>query len=223
MSFELFDPSGELAISQGHLPHWFQKGVTYFITFRTNDSVPADLANDWHGRRLAWFQQQGVSVANEGLKMALARLPENLQTEYHSTFTREFMGYLDRGHGTCVLRAPEYARIVADALLHFDRKRYLMGDFVVMPNHVHLLVCLMNQTDVEGQCYSWKKFSAGKINKLLGTSGRFWQEESFDHLVRNPKQFVALRRYIAENPEKANLKEGEYVHYVFDREPDRQR
>ncbi len=83
-----------------------------------------------------------------------------------------------------------------------------MGDFVVMPNHVHLLVCLIGEIDVLDQCYSWKRFSAGKINKTLGKSGRFWQEESFDHLVRSPEQLEAIQRYIATNPRR--LCQGEY-------------
>ncbi len=44
MPFELFDPQGDLQITAGHLPHWYQPGVTYFITFRTDDSLPIEVA-----------------------------------------------------------------------------------------------------------------------------------------------------------------------------------
>ena len=121
------------------------------------------------------------------------------------------MEYLDKGLGTCVLKRPGLSKIVADCLLHFDGNRYHIGDFVIMPNHVHLLVCLLGDTDLLKQCCSWKKFSAGKINELLGRSGRFWQEESFDHLVRSPKQFCAIQQYIRENP--INLPNGEHFLY----------
>lgn len=77
-----------------------------------------------------------------------------------------------------------------------------------MPNHVHLLVGLIGSTDILDQWYSWKKFTAGKINKTLQESGRFWQEESFDHLVRSPEQFEAIQQYIAANP--SHLPAGEY-------------
>jgi len=117
------------------------------------------------------------------------------------------------GHGACVLKRPETAQIVADSLMHFDRARYLMGDFVVMPNHVHLLVCLMGGTDLVDQCYSWKKFTATQINRVLGCRGEFWQNESFDHLVRSPEQFDLLRRYVARNPKEAKLREGDYLYY----------
>jgi type I restriction enzyme R subunit len=124
------------------------------------------------------------------------------------------MDYLDRGYGACALRNQPAAELVAGALRHFDGDRYHLGDFVVMPNHVHLLVCLLGATEIEAQCQSWKKYSAGQINRLLGRSGRFWQEESFDHLVRSPEHFERLERYIAENPAKAGLPEGEYLHWV---------
>ena len=127
------------------------------------------------------------------------------------------MEYLDRGYGECVCRQPALAKIVATNLAHFDATRYHLGDYVVMPNHVHLLVCLLGATEIEGQCRSWKRFTAGKINRALGRSGRFWQEVSFDHLVRSPEQFDALRAYIADNPKRANLRAGEFLQYVCPR------
>jgi type I restriction enzyme R subunit len=82
-----------------------------------------------------------------------------------------------------------------------------------MPNHVHVIACLLGDTDLEAQCYSWKKYTSTKINRALGRKGRFWQEESFDHLVRSPEQFDYLRRYISDNPRKAGLREGQYLHW----------
>jgi putative transposase len=86
-----------------------------------------------------------------------------------------------------------------------------MGDFVVMPNHVHLIVGLLGETDIEAQCSSWKRFAATRINRELGTSGRFWQEESFDHLIRSAEQFESIQRYIADNPR--SLHPDDCVHY----------
>ena len=80
-----------------------------------------------------------------------------------------------------------------------------------MPNHVYLLVCLLDDTDLLKQCRSWKKFTAGKINQVLGQTGRFWQEESFDRLVRLPEQFCAIQEYIRKNP--SHLPESEYFLY----------
>ena len=110
-----------------------------------------------------------------------------------------------------MLRRPELARIVADSLLYFDANRYRMGDFVVMPNHVHLLVVFGSEDALKGQCDSWLHFTAVQINRALGEKGKFWQQEPFDHLVRSPEQYDYLRQYIADNPRKAGLQPGEYL------------
>ena len=80
-----------------------------------------------------------------------------------------------------------------------------------MPNHVHLIVCLLGDTEIEAICTSWKRFSAKQLNRVLGKKGRFWQEESFDHLIRSLDQFEAIQRYIADNP--ISLNTGEYRLY----------
>ena len=51
------------------------------------------------------------------------------------------------------------------------------------------------------------------INQRMAESGRFWQQDGFDHLVRSETQFEHFRRYISDNPRKARLKSGEYVMY----------
>jgi REP-associated tyrosine transposase len=213
MTFELFDPKAEFSVREGNLPHWFQPGVTYFVTFRTEDSVPQDLSRSWYARRDAWLRREGIDPDCSDWKSALRSRPE-LEQAFHEMFTRQFMEYLDRGYGACVLRKPALAKMVADSRAHFDEERYHLGDFVVMPNHVHLLVGLVGNTEIERLCKSWKRFAARQINRALGESGRFWQEESFDHLVRSPEQFAALQSYIAQNPIKANLAAGEFIHYV---------
>ncbi len=141
----------------------------------------------------------------------LRSLPASLRRQFHETFSEEFLEHLDRGYGQCVLKQPSLAAVVVEGLLHFDGDRYALSDFVVMPNHVHVLAGLLGESDLLEQCYSWKKNTALRINKALGRRGRFWHEESFDHLVRSEGQFEAVRQYIAENPLKAGLCEGEYL------------
>jgi putative transposase len=211
--FELFDPKQEVHIREGSLPHWYQPGVTYFVTFRTEDSVPQSLAKAWHAERDQWLREHSLDPGHPAWRKQLSANPE-WDRQYHARFTRQFMEYLDRGMGTCPLRDRSVAEIVAKSLMHFHGERYVLGDYVVMPNHVHLLVCLRGATTLEGQCYSWKRYTAGQINLLLNRTGRFWQEESFDHLVRSPEQFEYFERYIAKNPEKAGLSKGDYLHRV---------
>ncbi|HKA05683.1 MAG TPA: transposase [Gemmataceae bacterium] len=140
-------------------------------------------------------------------------MPEHLESEYRSFISERWEKRLDECHGECVLRCTELAKIVGDSLLHFDGDRYTMGDFVVMPNHVHLLVSFPGEDQLKSQCRSWKKYSATEINKRLNRRGEFWQVESFDHLIRSPEAFDGYRRYIARNPLWANLSQGEYLYY----------
>ncbi len=101
--------------------------------------------------------------------------------------------------------------IVADSLRKFDGDRYDLTDFVVMPNHVHLLVAFQDQETMLKQCESWKHWQATQIHRVTHETGRFWQQDGFDHLVRSCEQFEHLRRYIANNPKIAHLAPGEFV------------
>ncbi len=91
-----------------------------------------------------------------------------------------------------------------------------MGDFVVMPNHVHLLAAFPTADAMRDQCDSWLHYAAFRINQTIGEKGKFWQQEVFDHLVRNPEQYEYLRQYIADNPKKARLGPNDYYHRKFD-------
>jgi type I restriction enzyme R subunit len=212
MPFEFYNPQAGVAARRGNLPHWFQPGVTYFITFRTEDSVPQSLIRAWNVDRDRWLIANGFNPKSADWRQQL-RQKRELEAKFEQQFSAQFHDYLDCGLGRCELRDPACSKIVADTLHFFDGSRYFLGDFVVMPNHVHLLCCLIGETEIEAQCRSWKKFAAKEINALLGRKGRFWQEESFDHLVRSADYFDHLRSYIAENPVKARLKPGEFFHY----------
>ena len=72
-----------------------------------------------------------------------------------------------------------------------------------MPNHVHLLVTpgiVLPQLTK-----SLKGITAKRANAMGQTAKPFWQEESYDHLVRNGQEFEKIRTYIEENPVRAGL------------------
>ena len=85
-----------------------------------------------------------------------------------------------------------------------------------MPNHVHVLFVLNAGFTLEGIMYSWKRHSAVRINRLIGSGGTFWQKDYFDRLVRDQDQFAICVRYIRRNLIKAKLSEGEYTLYESD-------
>ncbi len=212
---ELFDPKAETQIYEHCRPHWSQAGAVVFITFRMADSIPREVLLRWDREKQEWLRLHGYDSRIEWQEL----LPQLTESD-RQTFLREFNrcreDFLDTCHGACVLRRPELATIVSDSLLHFDGQRYRMGDFVVMPNHVHLLAVFPSEELLKQQCDSWLHFTAFRINPLIGSKGKLWQQEPFDHLVRSIEQYEYLRDYIRKNPEKARLKPDEYVYRRFD-------
>jgi putative transposase len=210
MDFRFYDPSDPATVTHRHLPHWDQADATYFITWRTVDSIPKDKAQHWTRLREDWLRRNGINPGDPDWRMKVEEMPEDLRREFRR-FSRALDDEMDSCHGECLLRDPGYGRIVAEALHHFDGDRYLLASFVVMPNHVHVLVGGLARGEMRLQVTSWKKWTSLEINRRKNRKGRFWQTESFDHLVRSESAFGRFRRYIAENPEKAKLREGEYV------------
>lgn len=182
-----------------------------FLTWRTHDSMPKHVLDAWRAARNRWLTQHRIDPTLPGWKIKVQDLPADELAEFHDHFTTRWHDELDAGHGACLLSRAEFAGMVAESLLHFDGNRYELLDFVVMPNHVHLLCTFPDKTSMLDQCESWKHYTATRINRRLGTTGRFWQQDAFDHLVRHEAQFRRIQRYIAENPSKARLRECEYL------------
>ena len=207
---KFFDPNAPVSITHTSLPHWSQAGTISFITWRTGDSIPRDVARKWIAERNSWLEKQGIDSSLDDWRVQLNQLNKEKTYFYFQNFTKRWNSELDRCKGRCVLRQRTISQIVSDSLIKFDGDRYNLLDFVIMPNHVHLLAAFPDEESMMKQCKSWKRFTAKKINEKLGSKGRFWQSDSFDHLVRSPFQLEALHQYITDNPVKAGLKEGEF-------------
>ena len=136
-----------------------------------------------------------------------------LENEFHKRFSSTIERWLDAGHGSCVLRDPKAARIVGDALNHFEGVRCVQHAWVVMPNHVHALFTLLGDHHLEDLLHSWKSFTANKIHAFDGNHVRLWQRDYFDRLIRDDAHFENCVRYIRKNPLKAKLRPGEYLLY----------
>ncbi len=210
---QCFDPLEERTIIRRKLPHWSQAGAVCFITWRTWDSMPAAVIRAWMAERDGWLRQRGVDSAVPSWETLMHDWPIQRLREFRRFVSNRWSDHLDELHGACVLRRRGHAAIVAESLRHFEGDRYCLSDFVVMPNHVHLLAAFPTEEAMLTQCESWKHYTARQINDAMGRRGRFWEQDAFDHLVRSPDEFVRLRRYIAENPRCARLSPSEYLHY----------
>jgi len=197
--FHPLDPHAKVQKHRRNLPHWELCDATYFVTFRLADAVPQDVLRRWKEELETWrkFHPEPWDAVTK--------------YEYQKRFQEDREHWLDQGHGECLLKKSDVAAIVVNALRHFDRDRYVLDAFAVMPNHVHVLVRLAGGQTLADILHSWKSFSTKAINQLLERTGRLWQEESYDRIVLGWNELVRYRGYIVRNPEKARLRKGEFV------------
>ncbi len=190
-----FNPHREIhQTRRKHYPHWTQDDSTYFVTFRLADSIPQSRIKEYEELRRKWEEHHQPPYS------------EQEQIRFNELFSNRINEWLDEGAGSCCLRDPEISRMVADTLRHFDGDRYDLDEWVVMPNHVHLLVRPRAGHELPDILHSWKSFSAHAINTSLKRTGKLWQTESYDHIVRNMEELHRIRSYIRKNPEKAGIR-----------------
>ncbi|MEX0867270.1 MAG: hypothetical protein WD030_07920 [Pirellulales bacterium] len=213
--WNFYDRHGETLVTQRNRPHWDQSGALTFVTFRLADSMPKAVLQRWEAEQQEWLARNGLAQS-ELAQFALRNdVSEPIRRQFLKFRRQRWHDSLDDCHGACVLREPRLARIVADSLLKFAGDRYDLERFVVMPNHVHLLVQMRLGWDLRKQCTGWLRFTGRKINGLLARTGVCWQAEPFDHVVRHQNQFRYLQKYIFDNPTKAKLDPDEYLFWTL--------
>ncbi len=168
--------------SRGYLPHLDSNGLVQFVTFRLGGSLPSPCMEAWRAEL--------ECLANEERE-------EELRTRVEAC--------LDLGLGPLLLGVPEVGSIVASSIRHFDGTRYSLHDWVVMPNHVHVVLEPLKANSLSGIVHSWKSFTAKKANEVLGREGRFWSADYFDRYLRDEEHYLRTRQYVEENPIKAGL------------------
>ncbi|HTV39775.1 MAG TPA: transposase [Candidatus Sulfotelmatobacter sp.] len=185
--------------TRGYLPHVKREGASYFITFRLADSLPREIL-------MKFEQQRARRLERLGVLTSLGQPINDSEDTIMRDFARAIERYLDRGVGACHLRRPDIANLVVDAMRHFHSQRYLIHEWVVMPNHVHAIVWPMPNFVLGDILKSWKQFTSRRAKKILGMNDEpFWQPESYDHWIRNDEEKARIARYIRNNPVIAEL------------------
>lgn len=162
---------------RGYLPHRDEPGLIQMVTFRLYDSFPVALRSEW---------------------AALLAIEDNQNRR------RQLERYLDKGRGCHWLQRNDVAATVENALLHFHGSRYDLRAWVIMPNHVHVLVHV-GGTSLSNIVENWKKFTAHEADKLLKRRGPVWAADYWDTFMRDSAHELRARRYIENNPVKAVL------------------
>ena len=170
--------------SRGYLRHFDAGEVPQSITFRLAGSIPTDLLRRWRS------------------ELQLARVTRRTVVDDERIRIED---YLNRGVGPTWLADPRLAGLVEGAFQFFDGSRYRLHAWVVMPNHVHVVVTPLADASVSHIVSSWKSFTAKRANALLGRHGAFWQEDYFDRFIRDEQHFAAVISYVEDNPVVAGL------------------
>jgi len=163
-----------------NLPHWHPEGAALFITWRLHGSLPC-----------SWRVPVG---------------PRQEEPSAGRAF-RAWDAVLDAAaSGPVWLRQPRITSLVVSTLRRGDHQQRLYGlaAFVVMPNHVHLL---LQPLVAVPKITQWIKGNTPRqANRLLDRTGAlFWQHESYDHWVRNQQERQRIVRYTEFNPVAAGL------------------
>ena len=165
--------------TRGFLPHWDVPGATQFLTWRLADSLPAEV---------------------------FARLAdEHRSPELRPKLWKRVDEFLDGGAGECVLQNPVAANILAERLLADHGTLYVLHAFVIMPNHVHVVLTISPDIRLAPLVKTLKGGSSLSINRAIRRTGRLWQPDYFDRLIRSDEHFRRTVEYVHWNPVKARL------------------
>jgi REP element-mobilizing transposase RayT len=165
--------------NRGYLPHYDSAWEIQSISFRLFDAVPNHLL-------IQWRQEVALNPANKALRIRIE-------------------SYEDAGYGQCFMNDFRIAELVEGALLYFDKARYRLVAWCVMPNHVHALIEMYSRALLEEVVHSWKSYTSKQANKILQRNGQFWMEDYYDRFIRDENHLNDAIAYIEQNPVKAGL------------------
>jgi REP element-mobilizing transposase RayT len=168
--------------SRGYIPHFEGGEIAQTITLRLADSLPRSVIKCWE-----------------------KELSASSTTGADTILRRRIDRYLDQGYGGCALKERRIATVVQDSLLYFDSQRYRLSSWIVMPNHVHMILTPKPEWSLSEIMKSFKSYTSHEANKILRQHGKFWMEDYFDRYVRNQRHFASAIAYVENNPVKARL------------------
>jgi REP element-mobilizing transposase RayT len=169
------------------IPHFDVGGIYQSITYRLDDSLPQS--------KLAELEE-----TLSQLKMPTDKIEQERR--------KQIEALLDAGYGSCILREPENAELVINSWKHFDKTRYDLIAWVVMPTHVHVLIYVYEGTVLGDLISSWKSFTSKRFVIRPGLSYMpHWQRGYWDRFIRNERHYHNTVFYIENNPVTAGLVE----------------
>jgi putative transposase len=194
-----------------NLPHWQPLGAAIFLTCRLYGSLPEKVIQ--HLKEARRLLERELEKANGS-----AEKVAELKLNQHKKLFAKLDAILDKADtGPRWLAETELAALVEDALLRRYAELYRLWAYVVMVNHLHLLlrpklIVGGNKSPINSFVplstitKSIKGYTAREANRILKRTGQqFWQQESFDHWPRDEQEFFRIIGYIENNAVKAGL------------------
>ena len=186
----------DLVHYQRNLPHRLVPGESLFLTLRLAGSLPKIVLE----RLQADFEAAEVAALRSGY------------TGF-DTYARQkrYFGRFDQlldcpTTGPLWLQQSAIAQVITDSLHYFDQRYFQLVAYCVMPNHLHVVLTLADDSSsLLRSLQRFKSYTALQANRLLHRQGQFWQRESYDHLIRDAAELARIISYVLENPVKAGL------------------
>jgi REP element-mobilizing transposase RayT len=162
----------------------------------------------WHSRGyLPHFDAEGV-VQHVVLhtRNALTREFYDGVRDLEPTQKRKrFDEALDASDAGRIFGNPRCAHGLESQLLYFDGERYDLLAWCIMPNHVHVVMCCLNDISLGQIVRTWKVQTTATVNAMLGTKGPIFAPDYFGRFMRNGKQAERAIGYVENNPVTAGL------------------
>ncbi len=215
-------------VQQNRLPHIRPVGATFFITINLADALPRYVIKDLQQA----FEQEKIHIQKTN--------PTNAKQLIYEAQKRYFGKYdhqLDsKPYGECYLSRSEVADVVVNKLEAMNGQYFDLQAYCIMPNHIHFLAdtsIQLHRTDIIidelnlDEHYTqldeilrlFKGNTSFYANRAIGRSGSFWQKDSYDHFVRDEREWDNIAHYILQNPVKAGLvthsEDWEYSYYKY--------
>jgi len=186
-----FDPFGKQIHTQitSSVNWMIQVGCFYDICFRLADSIPQDVLQ----RRI----QNAEYIQNH-----LEEEPSHRENSLYLTLTEIWK---DRNYGECLLGISQVRDIVAQEILSHDEVECQIGAFVIMGNHLHLILKMLGLHSPYELITLIKNKTARSMNQFLSRTGQRWMRGEYNHIIRSPYDLKRRLKYLKENPQGMNI------------------
>ncbi len=159
-----------------NLPHIHMWRCVQFITIRLNDSLPQNKL--------------------EEMQLRLDSLPDEVANALEISYLKE---WIKKGRGACLLKNWKCAEAVKYILEEQQQLGYRLLSWVIMPNHIHVLVKMGKKLLLPDMIKEWKIATTFKINKILNRKGSVWQRDYYDTYIKSEAHFFYTMEYIRKN------------------------